>query len=631
MAAANPDPDSVAYHLQQAGDPRAWEWLVQAADRAQHAYAWLTAAERLQTAADLLEGVAGEEHRRCWLLFRLSRLKRFSLPAEALSILDEAERLSNGLGDPILAADILYQRSVLLCYANRFQSGLAAMVEAAEALEAMPLAATRMFTTTGAWLADVPSESAPTDAPGDEKVADLLHAAGLHFRRATYPWFCASASQPDAAVASAERYITLLTATPETSGGVRFSTAYAYHGLGIASAALGHPEEARRAWVQARKIFAEYDHHALTAFTLLDELRDVALTFGAANPAMRRQVAAEAEAAIGRAGGAFRPDVSSQLAWLGCLLLDGRWDEADHILRALPAPGNAYLQREVRATVASLSFYRGEPEIAWEQVAELFPDGPATAPGDIIHQEGLFLQRLATDLLLDAGNLPGAQTWLTAHDRWLAWSGSVLGQAAGRLAWARFHVEDADIERARTSANEALALAAEPDQPLVRQAALRLLGEIETAARSFTDAETHLTAALELANSCEAPFERALTLLAMAELRAVQGATHDAETLLDDVRQICVPLGATLALARANVVAARLSPTPPGETYPAGLTEREVEVLRLLAQRQTDKEIAAALFLGPRTVQSHVAHILNKLGVANRREAADAALRLGLL
>ena len=51
------DPDAVAYHFQQAGDPRAWEWLVQAADRAQRAYAWLTAAERLQAATDLLADI----------------------------------------------------------------------------------------------------------------------------------------------------------------------------------------------------------------------------------------------------------------------------------------------------------------------------------------------------------------------------------------------------------------------------------------------------------------------------------------------------------------------------------------------------------------------------------------------
>jgi non-specific serine/threonine protein kinase len=61
------------------------------------------------------------------------------------------------------------------------------------------------------------------------------------------------------------------------------------------------------------------------------------------------------------------------------------------------------------------------------------------------------------------------------------------------------------------------------------------------------------------------------------------------------------------------------------------LTEREVAVLRMLITRQTDKEIAAGLFLGPRTVQSHVASILAKLGVANRREAAEEARRRGLV
>ena len=61
MTGANPDVDVVAYHLQQAGDERAWEWPVQATDRAQRAYAWLTAAERLQAATDLLADIPGQE------------------------------------------------------------------------------------------------------------------------------------------------------------------------------------------------------------------------------------------------------------------------------------------------------------------------------------------------------------------------------------------------------------------------------------------------------------------------------------------------------------------------------------------------------------------------------------------
>jgi DNA-binding CsgD family transcriptional regulator/tetratricopeptide (TPR) repeat protein len=64
---------------------------------------------------------------------------------------------------------------------------------------------------------------------------------------------------------------------------------------------------------------------------------------------------------------------------------------------------------------------------------------------------------------------------------------------------------------------------------------------------------------------------------------------------------------------------------------PAGLTDRELDVLRLVARHRTDKEIAAALFISFRTVQTHVGNICAKLDAGNRREAADAAERLGIL
>lgn len=56
-----------------------------------------------------------------------------------------------------------------------------------------------------------------------------------------------------------------------------------------------------------------------------------------------------------------------------------------------------------------------------------------------------------------------------------------------------------------------------------------------------------------------------------------------------------------------------------------GLTAREAEVLGLVARHRTDKEIAEALFLSPRTVSTHVTAILAKLGVASRREAGAIA------
>lgn len=61
------------------------------------------------------------------------------------------------------------------------------------------------------------------------------------------------------------------------------------------------------------------------------------------------------------------------------------------------------------------------------------------------------------------------------------------------------------------------------------------------------------------------------------------------------------------------------------------LTGRELDVLRLLAQGQTNKEIAAALVISERTVKFHVSAILGKLGAGNRTEAVTLAAQQGLI
>jgi DNA-binding NarL/FixJ family response regulator len=63
---------------------------------------------------------------------------------------------------------------------------------------------------------------------------------------------------------------------------------------------------------------------------------------------------------------------------------------------------------------------------------------------------------------------------------------------------------------------------------------------------------------------------------------------------------------------------------------PFGLTAREREVLVLLAEGQTNRRIADALFISESTASVHVSNIIGKLGVANRVEAAAAAVRSGL-
>jgi DNA-binding CsgD family transcriptional regulator len=64
---------------------------------------------------------------------------------------------------------------------------------------------------------------------------------------------------------------------------------------------------------------------------------------------------------------------------------------------------------------------------------------------------------------------------------------------------------------------------------------------------------------------------------------------------------------------------------------PHGLSAREIEVLRLVAAGRSNGEIAERLFITRKTAGVHVTHILNKLGVSNRVEAAMAAARLGLV
>ncbi|MEA2598620.1 MAG: hypothetical protein QOF01_5089, partial [Thermomicrobiales bacterium] len=628
-AGTRPDPDAVAYHFQAAGDPRASEWLVAAGDRAQRAYAWLTAAERLRSVAALFEDVEGQERMRGRLVCRVAYLTRFSDPAGAIEAIDAAAAVAARIGDAVMAAETHWARGLLLCYLDRFRSGLAEMTAGFEALEALPPDPARVPTALRAWFADaLPDAMADGAADEVQAVARRDSDDSVDWRGVSLGRFLASAGYLRAAADDCGRLHAVLPGLPDR---IRSFVAFNAHGLGIAQAGLGRPDEARAAFAQARADFAELGHHAMVAFTLLQVLVDVTLTYDAANPAARRRFAAEAEAALDRTGGALRPGVSPRLVWLRCLVLDGRWQEADRILRDLPAPGNAYLRREITSAHAVLARYRGDPERAWEEIRGLLPDGPETEPGDLIHQEGLFLQRIAVELYLDRGDLRMARAWLAAHDRWLAWSESVLGRADGQVSWARYYRAAGDIDRARATAADALALATTPDQPLVHLAAHRLLGEIETTATNRAAAEAHLTAALDLAATCDAPFERALTLLALAHLRLATGLADEVTPLLDEARGICGPLDVAPTLARVDALAARLTPEPPAQRYPAGLTQREVEVLRLLPRGFSNAEIAGILFVSPRTVQTHLSNLYAKLGVGGRAEAIAYAVGHGLV
>jgi DNA-binding CsgD family transcriptional regulator len=284
-------------------------------------------------------------------------------------------------------------------------------------------------------------------------------------------------------------------------------------------------------------------------------------------------------------------------------------------------------------TLAQLARARGDAALASEMVRELLPGGPQTTPGQVDLAPSLALIRIAADLCLERGDLVAAHAWLEAHDGRLAWSGAVLGQADGQLSWAAYYRVAGDLTRAGQHVRRALQLASEPRQPLALLATQRAMGELEAHAGRLAEARQLLDAARGLAVTCAAPYERALTLLAVADLELRAGRLDAAAGALDEVTAIAGPLGAVPVLEQAGVLAARLAEqqTAQDRTATAGLSPRELEVLRLLAAGRSNREIAELLYLSVRTVERHITNLYAKLGVHGRSEAIAFAHEHGFI
>jgi DNA-binding CsgD family transcriptional regulator len=589
-----PDPDAVAYHLNQAGDPRAVDWLTRAGERAQRALAWRTATQRFEAALALLEGDDSAANARGWLRFRLALLRRFADPGAEVATLEEAERLGQATGDRALMAYARFHQGMLRCISGDFQRGIAAEEAGIAMLDALaPVDRGR--------LAALDTTGDPLDAQNGR--GDLTLALGESGRYAQ-------------ARALGERIISLPPA--QTSG----SRGDAYLGLGYAYAAFGQPEAARRAFALAREVFRADDHRTMVTASLLDELLVVILPYQADQQHERQRVEVELLESFAVLDDVFHQR-SVRIAGVVSRVLEGAWSEA---FAVFVQSRQQFARLVVPALLAPIARHLGEVAAAWSMVHDGLPAGPETAPEDSAGYI-LPLRTLAVTLALDAGDRDAARRWLESLDRWLDWSGSVLGQADAHLGWAACYRAAGEPAQARTRATQALAAAGAPRQPLALLAAHRLLGELELAAGRLVDAETQLAAALALADACGARHERAETLLVLAELLQLRGDLSAARAHLDAVRAICTPMGAARTLAQADALDARWRSTPAVRTrLTAGLTAREAEVLRLLSTGLANAEIAQQLSLSPRTINAHLTTIYGKLGVATRGAAIRFAL-----
>jgi DNA-binding NarL/FixJ family response regulator len=102
-------------------------------------------------------------------------------------------------------------------------------------------------------------------------------------------------------------------------------------------------------------------------------------------------------------------------------------------------------------------------------------------------------------------------------------------------------------------------------------------------------------------------------------------------SLLQESLAISGELGLKPLMKRVDALQERTQPRRPVPAYPDGLTQQEVEVLRLIALGKSNREIAQELPISLRTVGNHVTNILNKTNMANRTGAATYASQHGLI
>ncbi len=324
----------------------------------------------------------------------------------------------------------------------------------------------------------------------------------------------------------------------------------------------------------------------------------------------------------------------------------GRWDEALEAADRAGAPGRGPAPRGGAALKrATVALARGESAEAARQLAEAraaygthdpMPQyrlplaaltvGVAAAEGRLadaraelarVLDEGFppGTQRYGWPLLLSAAEAEADARTLPAADEGRAEAVERLADAAKRLTtgapvWAAHeHWVRAELHRAR-----------DRDTPQLWSEAVTAFERVE---RPYELARVrHRLAAALLATGGEDERARATELLRLA--RTV--ADHLGARPLSDAVNL---LGrrARLTLGRA-VPEPAAAPADPAEAL--GLTGRERDVLRLVSEGRTNRQIAEELFISPKTASVHVSNILAKLGVSGRGEAAALAHRLAL-
>jgi DNA-binding CsgD family transcriptional regulator/tetratricopeptide (TPR) repeat protein len=337
------------------------------------------------------------------------------------------------------------------------------------------------------------------------------------------------------------------------------------------------------------------------------------------------------------------------------LLRLGQWAEADEMtaraLRAVPEGVFAATLRQLRAELCAL---RGR----YDDAAGELRDARRAVGATDEFQYTQPMHYVEALIALGRGDLPAAREAVTAG--LTGAPRSWQPRYAWPLLWAGMRVAAEEATRCRDRrepvpaelAGWCVGLAAAAEQlatPAPPWLGFRALVVAEQARVDGAAGTRPWLAAVAAWQDTEEPHLLAYALLRLAEAysqagdreeatRAVQrtyviagrlGAAPIAEEAAALARRARLRLEPAMEAAAAGAVPAA-QPPPPDELARFGLTEREREVLALLAAGRSNPEIGRALFISTKTASVHVSNILAKLGVSGRVEAAAVAHRLGV-
>ena len=302
------------------------------------------------------------------------------------------------------------------------------------------------------------------------------------------------------------------------------------------------------------------------------------------------------------------------LAWVE--FWDGRWAlAADHAAAAYDIAIQYGLEvPQDHLPIALVALHRGRLELAREHSAralELAEEQFALHPPQHLAILGL--------AALWAGDRATAEEWLAkaeAQAAALAW-----GEPSIRW-WSADYVELL-LELGRVDEAVRILDAWEEDatrlgRDWVLAHATRCRGLVAAAHGSAAVADSLLEQAVARHEGLGDPYGRARALLALGAVRRRERQKRGAEDALRAALDGFQQLGAATWIAKTGEQIGRIG----GRRREEGLTAAERRVAVLVAQGRTNREVAAALFLGERTVASHLTHIYAKLGVRSRTELA---------